>query len=117
MTIKVTLSIFGLGYVGSVCSACFAARGHNVIGIDTNKVKVQNIKDGISPIIEDSLGDIIQKEVSTGRLRAISEVQQAVKQSDVSLISVLKFLLRDKAKLQLMPPQRVQSVRLHANGR
>lgn len=88
MTIKATLSIFGLGYVGSVCSACFATRGHNVIGVDTNKAKVQNINDGISPIIEHSLGDIIKKEVTTGRLRAISEVQKAVKQSDISLISV-----------------------------
>jgi len=88
MTVKTTLSIFGLGYVGSVCSACFANRGHNVIGIDTNKKKVRNINNGISPIIEDSLGDIIQKEVTTGRLHAISDVQQAVKQSDISLISV-----------------------------
>jgi len=85
---KPTFSIFGLGYVGSVCSACFAHRGYKVIGVDLNVNKVQEINNGTSPIIEDQLDDLIRKEVTADRLIAISDVQKAIMQSNISLISV-----------------------------
>jgi GDP-mannose 6-dehydrogenase len=88
MADQATLSIFGLGYVGSVCSACFASRGHKVIGVDPNPTKVRNINDGASPIIEDQLGELIKQAVTEGRLTAMSDEQDAVNQSDISLISV-----------------------------
>lgn len=88
MTDQATLSIFGLGYVGSVCSACFASRGHKVIGVDPNPTKVRNINDGASPIIEDQLGDLIKKAVTEGRLTAMADEKEAVIQSNISLISV-----------------------------
>ena len=49
---KARLSIFGLGYVGCVSAACFAARGHTVLGVDANPQKTEFIRDGRTPIVE-----------------------------------------------------------------
>ena len=49
----VRLSIFGLGYVGCVSAACFAARGHTVLGVDANPQKTEFIRDGRTPIVEE----------------------------------------------------------------
>ena len=46
------ISVFGLGYVGCVSSACFSDSGHEVIGVDTNGLKVQIINEGRSPVVE-----------------------------------------------------------------
>ena len=46
------ISVFGLGYVGCVSSACFSDHGHDVVGVDVNAVKVQIIIDGRSPVVE-----------------------------------------------------------------
>ena len=64
---KVTL--FGLGYVGSVTSACLAERGHDVVGVDTDEYKVGCLARGESPIVEKGLGDLIAEAVRAGRLR------------------------------------------------
>ena len=66
--------VVGLGYVGSVCSACLASRGHDVVGVDTSEWKVGCIQDGRSPIVGGAaLGEFTQ---TTSRLR-IAEVSQA----------------------------------------
>ncbi|MHC4625793.1 MAG: nucleotide sugar dehydrogenase [Planctomycetota bacterium] len=82
------ISIFGLGYVGTVCSACFAQEGHCVIGVDVNKDKVDIINSGRSPIIEKDLESLITKSVKEGRLRATTDSREAILKSDVSLICV-----------------------------
>lgn len=82
------ISIFGLGYVGAVSAACFAADGHEVIGVDVNETKVNIINSGKSPIIEDGISDLINKTVANGSLRATTAVREAVLSTDISLVCV-----------------------------
>jgi GDP-mannose 6-dehydrogenase len=82
------ISIFGLGYVGAVSAGCLASDGHTVIGVDPNATKVDLINQGVTPIIEKDIGEMIQKAVAAGRLSATSSVRDAVLASDLSLICV-----------------------------
>jgi GDP-mannose 6-dehydrogenase len=82
------LSIFGLGYVGCVSAACFADRGHEVIGVDVNQLKVDIINDGKSPIVEPGIPDLIAEAVKAGKLRATTDANEAVAASDVSLVCI-----------------------------
>lgn len=82
------ISIFGLGYVGSVSAACLADSGYTVIGVDVSRTKVEMIEEGISPIVEEGLGDLLRKGVSEGRICATMDVAQAVHHSDLSFICV-----------------------------
>ena len=82
------ISIFGLGYVGAVSCGCLTELGHHVVGVDTNPQKVQMINNGESPVVEDHIEELIGAAVSAGRLRATADVDDAVRNSEVSLISV-----------------------------
>lgn len=82
------ISIFGLGYVGTVSAGCLANDGHTVIGIDSNKTKVELINSGISPIIEKDIAEIIEKTISNGHLHALTNVAEAIHNSDISLVCV-----------------------------
>jgi GDP-mannose 6-dehydrogenase len=82
------ISIFGLGYVGTVSAGCLAQDGHTVVGVDPAHTKVGLINDGMTPIIEKDIGDIIRKGVESGRLRATDDVALAVRTTDMSLICV-----------------------------
>lgn len=82
------IAVFGLGYVGSVSGAAFAADGHSVIGVDVNADKVARLNAGHSPIVEPGLDQLIARTVADGRFRATSDPGEAVAGSDVSLVSV-----------------------------
>jgi len=82
------ISVVGLGYVGAVCSACFANEGHEVIGMDIDKVKVDLINKGKAPIVEKDLEDYISRNVKAGRLRATTDLKEAIDNSDITIISV-----------------------------
>ena len=82
------ISIFGLGYVGAVSAGCLATDGHEVIGVDPNKTKVDLINQGTTPIIEKDIGEMIAATVKSGHLRATADVRDAVFGSDMSLICV-----------------------------
>jgi len=84
----VKISVFGLGYVGAVSCGCLPSLGHEVIGVDTNPLKVDMINRGQSPVVEERIDDLIASAVEQGRLRATHDVEFAVQNSDVSLISV-----------------------------
>ena len=68
------ICVLGLGYVGAVSAGCLAKDGHEVIGVDPERTKVELINAGRSPIIEKDIGLIIQEQVAAGRLSATTEV-------------------------------------------
>ena len=82
------ISIFGLGYVGAVSAGCLAADGHTVIGVDPNATKVKLINDGVTPIIEKDIGEIIAKAVAEKRLWATTKVDDAINASELSIVCV-----------------------------
>jgi GDP-mannose 6-dehydrogenase len=82
------ISIFGLGYVGTVSAGCFANGGHEVIGVDPVQTKVDLINHGQSPIIEADIAEIIASTVAAGRLRATDDVVQAVRETELSFVCV-----------------------------
>jgi GDP-mannose 6-dehydrogenase len=82
------VSVFGLGYVGSVSAASFAADGHTVVGVDVNPDKVNSLNEGRSPIVEKGLDEIIRDNAANGRLRATTSTHDAVASTDLSLICV-----------------------------
>ena len=82
------VSVFGLGYVGAVSCGCFARDGMQVIGVDVNPTKVAVINEGGSPVVEQGLTEIIADAVKAGRLRATTDVDEAVLESDISVVSV-----------------------------
>jgi len=82
------ISVFGLGYVGSVSVGCLAALGHDVIGVDVNPMKVDMINAGQSPVIEAGLDALIAEGVQAGRIKAVVRGSEAIAASDVSLVCV-----------------------------
>jgi len=82
------VSVFGLGYVGSVSAASFAADGHEVVGVDINKQKVATVNRGRSPIVEPGLDDLLARAVAEKQLRATTDTAKAVCDTEVSLICV-----------------------------
>lgn len=82
------ISIFGLGYVGCVSLGCCAQDGHNVIGVDVSRQKVDLINQGKATIIEQTIDTIISEQFTKGRIRATTAFTEAVLASDISIICV-----------------------------
>lgn len=82
------VAVFGLGYVGSVTSACLAGLGHGVVGVDAWPAKVRAVNSGEPPVLEPGLRELLSVQVSSGRLSATTDGAAAVRETDVSLIAV-----------------------------
>jgi GDP-mannose 6-dehydrogenase len=82
------VSVFGLGYVGSVSAASFAGDGHHVVGVDVNPEKVASLNEGRSPIVEKGLDELIRANRANGRLRATTSTADAIASTELSLICV-----------------------------
>lgn len=82
------ISIFGLGYVGCVSLGCLAQNGFTVIGVDVNATKVELINKGLPTIIEHDIDRIIREQRALGRISATLDQEQAVMDSDVTIICV-----------------------------
>jgi GDP-mannose 6-dehydrogenase len=82
------VSIFGLGYVGTVCAGCLAHDGHQIIGVDPVSTKVGLINGGKSTIIEAGIGELIAQAVARGTLRATDKTADAVENSELSFVCV-----------------------------
>lgn len=85
---RAKISIFGLGYVGSVTAACLAHKGHHVIGVDVNPSKVGMLEAGRSPVVEAQLDELVAESHKSCRLHATTDVSAAVLNSDISFACV-----------------------------
>ena len=82
------ISIFGLGYVGTVSAGCLASEGHEIVGVDPVQTKVDLINRGQSPIIEAEIGELVAGNVKSGRLRATSDPREAIHATELSFVCV-----------------------------
>jgi GDP-mannose 6-dehydrogenase len=82
------LSVFGLGYVGTVTAACLAGKGQRVIGVDVNPAKVATLQGGRSPIVEPGIAELISEGHQSCRLQATTDATKAVMDSDISFVCV-----------------------------
>lgn len=82
------VAVIGTGYVGLVSGTCLAEKGHRVICVDIDEVKIQKLLKGVSPIYEPGLEELIIKNVKDGRLFFTHEYATAVPDADIVLIGV-----------------------------
>lgn len=82
------VTLFGLGYVGSVTAACLAARGHHVVGVDTDPAKVRALNEGRPPVVEPGLDDLVAATVGAGTLRAVGSARDGLASAELSFVCV-----------------------------
>jgi len=82
------VSVFGLGYVGTVGTACLARDGISVVSVDVNPDKVAMVSSGQAPVVEPGLAELLEVGVRSGRLQATTSAVEAVMSTDVSFITV-----------------------------
>lgn len=82
------ISIFGIGYVGAVTAACLCRDGHSVVAVDPNDVKVNEINEGLAPIGEPGLAELVATAVAEGRLTATRDAAAAIAATDLSIVCV-----------------------------
>jgi GDP-mannose 6-dehydrogenase len=95
-----SISVFGLGYVGTVTAACLAHQGNDVTGVDLSSAKVDMLEQGRSPIVEPQLNDLVMQAHEARRLHATSDAVSAIENSDISFLCVGTPSLRN-GKLDL----------------
>jgi GDP-mannose 6-dehydrogenase len=82
------ISIFGLGYVGAVSMACLARDGHAVTGVDVDPLKLDLIRGGRSPIVEEGIQELTREVVASGRVQVTSDVAAAIRDTELSFVCV-----------------------------
>lgn len=82
------VTLFGLGYVGSVTAACLASRGHHVVGVDTDAGKVLALNGKRPPVVEPGLDSLVAVAVDSGALRATESVRDGLRAAHLSLVCV-----------------------------
>lgn len=82
------VTVFGTGYVGLVTGACLAEVGHDVLCVDIDQRKVDNLKQGIIPIYEPGLDSIVRQAVQNGLLNFTTNMDEAVAHGELQFIAV-----------------------------
>lgn len=82
------LTVIGTGYLGVTHAACMAELGFEVLGVDTNIDKIQDLSRGILPFHEPELPELLRKHVNSGQLRFTTSIEEAAEFGDVHFIAV-----------------------------
>ncbi|HYV29468.1 MAG TPA: nucleotide sugar dehydrogenase [Candidatus Eisenbacteria bacterium] len=82
------ISIFGLGYVGAVTAGCLSRQGHSIVGVDVHPQKVESFNEGVPPIIEPGLEELLKQAKARGLLRATLKCAEAISATDLSIVCV-----------------------------
>jgi GDP-mannose 6-dehydrogenase len=82
------ISVFGLGYVGSVTAGCLAEMGHTVVGVEPNQTKLDMLNRGQSPIVEARLGEMLKRFVASGQISATSDWAAAIAQTELAIVCI-----------------------------
>ena len=82
------LCMIGTGYVGLVSGACFSDLGNSVVCVDIDKNKINQLKQGIIPIYEPGLEEIVKKNIKNKRLSFSFDFDKSIKDSDIIFICV-----------------------------
>jgi UDPglucose 6-dehydrogenase len=82
------IAVVGTGYVGLVAGTCFAESGNNVVCIDVDEEKIRLLKDGVLPIYEPGLEELLRRNVHDGRLAFTTEYAEGMKDAQVVFIAV-----------------------------
>ncbi|MGH8265152.1 MAG: nucleotide sugar dehydrogenase, partial [Steroidobacteraceae bacterium] len=82
------VAVIGLGYVGAVSAVCLARDGHEVIGVDTDPVKLQLMHLGQAPVVEEGLPEIVRAAIESERLTLADRIDRRVAECDITLICV-----------------------------
>ena len=95
------ICMIGTGYVGLVSGTCFADLGNKVFCVDKDKIKINKLKNVISPIYEPGLDDLIRNNVKTKRLNFTNDLSKAVKESQIIFICVGTPTIKGSNKVDL----------------
>ena len=82
------IAVIGTGYVGLVSGACFAKMGNSVICVDVDSKKIEALKNGVVPIYEPGLADIVSECYKNGSLKFSTQITEALEHADVLFIAV-----------------------------
>ena len=82
------ICFIGTGYVGLVSGVCFSDLGNNVICIDKDKDKLNRLENGIIPIFEPGLSELVKKNIDAGRLSFSDDLISSINKSDIVFIAV-----------------------------
>ncbi len=82
------IAVIGVGYVGLVTGACFADLGNKVVALDINEEKIEGLKQGIMPIYEPGLAEVVERNVRAGRLSFTTSYAEAIKDAEFVFICV-----------------------------
>ncbi len=82
------VTFFGIGYVGLVQAAVLADSGHDVVCVDVDETKIENLKNGIIPIYEPGLTPLVEQNYKEGRLHFTTSIKDGVKHGDLQFIAV-----------------------------
>jgi UDPglucose 6-dehydrogenase len=82
------ITVVGVGYVGLVTAACFADLGNKIVALDSDEVRIENLKRGVMPIYEPGLEELVTRNMAAGRLAFTTSYEEALREAEFAFIAV-----------------------------